>query len=255
MKLGAQLYTLRNACKTTEGLEETLKRVSDMGYSAVQLSGVCEYDPAWMRDTLRKYNLTAPLTHINPALVKDETDKVIADHKTFGCPYIGIGGMPTHYRNCKEEVMQFIVDFKPAAQAIKAAGCKLCYHNHAFEFRKFDGKIILDYIIEQFDADLLNFTLDTYWVQAGGGDPARWIQTLSGRVDCIHFKDMAHDGKAAVYAPIYEGNMNFDAIVAASKEAGVSYAFVELDDCYGADPFESMKISYDNVVSRYPALA
>ena len=48
MKIGAQMYTVREFCKTTEGLAESLKKIADIGYTTVQLSGVCDYDPAWM---------------------------------------------------------------------------------------------------------------------------------------------------------------------------------------------------------------
>ena len=40
MILGAQFYTLRNFCKTTEGLDESLKKVADMGYTADRKSVV-----------------------------------------------------------------------------------------------------------------------------------------------------------------------------------------------------------------------
>ena len=53
MIAGAQLYTLRDFCKTTEDLEATIRRVAEMGYKAVQLSGVCDFDAAWMRDLLK----------------------------------------------------------------------------------------------------------------------------------------------------------------------------------------------------------
>ena len=33
MILGAQFYTLRDFCKTTEGLDETMKKVADMAPS------------------------------------------------------------------------------------------------------------------------------------------------------------------------------------------------------------------------------
>ena len=42
MKIGAQFYTVRDFCKTKEGLFESLKKVADIGYTAVQLSGVCD---------------------------------------------------------------------------------------------------------------------------------------------------------------------------------------------------------------------
>ena len=38
--IGAQLYTVREFCKTIEATAATLKRVRDIGYTAVQLSGV-----------------------------------------------------------------------------------------------------------------------------------------------------------------------------------------------------------------------
>ena len=41
MELGAQLFTLRDYCKTLPDFAETLTRVADMGYKTVQVSGTC----------------------------------------------------------------------------------------------------------------------------------------------------------------------------------------------------------------------
>ena len=41
IKIGAQLYTLRDYCQTTDGFADTLARVADMGYTTVQMSGCC----------------------------------------------------------------------------------------------------------------------------------------------------------------------------------------------------------------------
>ena len=38
MKIGAQFYNLRDFCKTPEALEESIKKVADIGFSAIQLS-------------------------------------------------------------------------------------------------------------------------------------------------------------------------------------------------------------------------
>ena len=40
MNIGAQFFTIRDFCKTTEELAESLKRVADIGYKTIQLSGV-----------------------------------------------------------------------------------------------------------------------------------------------------------------------------------------------------------------------
>ena len=42
---------------------------------------------------------------------------------------------------------------------------------------------------------------------------------------------------------------NYDAIIEACLKADVEYGFVELDDCYGADPFDCLKRSYDYLTS------
>ena len=39
--------------------------------------------------------------------------------------------------------------------------------------------------------------------------------------------------------------MNFPAIFYAAEEAGTEYMLVEQDDCYGEDPFDCLKRSYD----------
>ena len=59
-------------------------------------------------------------------------------------------------------------------------------------------------MLENFD-----FEIDTYWVQAGGGDPVDWIYKLDGRMRYIHFKDMAMDGRKQIFAPVGEGNLNW----------------------------------------------
>ena len=107
----------------------------------------------------------------------------------------------------------------------------------------------------------MGFTLDTFWVQAGGADPAAWIKKLKGRTPVVHFKDMCiynyfpegekFPKRDQRIAAIGEGNMNYDAIIEACLEADVEYGFVELDECYGADPFDAMKRSYEFLTTRY----
>ena len=136
MLIGAQLYTLRNSCKTTDDLRETIKRVADMGYTAVQLSGVCDYDPEWMRELLDECGLIAPLTHFSYSRVMNDTDATIEFHRVFGARYIGIGSIPNFKKSgCDlEKYEQFMAEAIPAAKKIKEAGMKFMYHNHNMEF-------------------------------------------------------------------------------------------------------------------------
>ena len=39
MRIGAQMYTVRDSCQTLEGFAESLRRIADIGYRIVQVSG------------------------------------------------------------------------------------------------------------------------------------------------------------------------------------------------------------------------
>lgn len=60
MKIGAQLYTVHDFTKDLDSLSESLKKVADMGYRTVQVSGTCKYDADWIREQLDKNGLECP---------------------------------------------------------------------------------------------------------------------------------------------------------------------------------------------------
>ena len=57
MEIGAQFYTVRESCKTLDGFAETLKKVADIGYKNVQISGTCPYEAEWLKEQLQKLSL------------------------------------------------------------------------------------------------------------------------------------------------------------------------------------------------------
>ena len=245
MKIGAQLYTVRAFCKDLEGLDESLKKVADIGYRSVQLSGVCPYEADWMAERLKAYGLTCDLTHYDYNKLLTKTEETIRFHETMGCRYIGLGY--SSRLQSQEEFVRFTEELRPVLSRLGDAGYKFMYHNHNHEFAKREGKTLLEHLCDAFSKEELGITLDCYWAQAGGADPAEWIKKLSGRVDCVHYKDMIYslEEKAPRMAVVGEGNMNYPAIIRASYDTGVKYAFVEQDDCYGEDPFDCLKRSYD----------
>ena len=248
MKIGAQFYTIRDFCTTTKDLDESLKKVADIGYEDIQLSGVCSYEPEWMAEKLKAYGLKAQITHFGPERYINETEYMIRLHDIIGARYMGIGGFSGLLGT---EFTPELLDAKmkavgPAIKAINKAGHKFMYHNHNKEFcRMADGRTVLEHICDYSPADLMGITLDTYWVVAGGADPCQWLRALKGRVNCIHLKDMNFDMKEdhIIMAPIGEGNMNYEGIIEACRDADVEYAFIEQDNCNGEDPFDCLRRS------------
>jgi len=245
MKVGAQLYTVRDYTQTAKDFASTIKKIADIGYKYVQVSRAGPISPQELADICKSNGIAIAITHVSPARVKDETEQVIAEHRVMDTNYIGIGGMPDDYERNAEGVKRFIADFTPVVEKIHASGMTFMYHNHNYEFEKYDGKLMLEYLVEGLPN--MGFTLDTYWVQAGGADPSAWLKNLKSRVDVVHLKDMAWADGKQLMAEVMEGNLNWDGIFAACRAAGAKYAMVEQDDCYGADPFKCLEKSFVNL--------
>ena len=184
MKIGAQLYTVREYTKDLKSLAETLKKVADIGYDSVQLSATCAFEAEWMAEQLKKNGLVCAVTHSDPNRILREPDKVAKEHKIFGCEYIGIGCAPNSFKNGYEDYLDFKEKFTEAARNLRTCGVTFAYHNHHMEFTRIVGenneRTIFEIMAEDFGDDI-TFILDTYWVQYAGADPAEYIEALTGR--------------------------------------------------------------------------
>ena len=241
MQIGAQFFTIRDYCKTLEDFAESLKKVADVGYKTVQISGTCAYEPAWLKEQLDKNGLKCVITHTPGDKMIADPKQVAANHDVFGCKHVDLGSASFKPDSLREDYDKFLADYIPTAKALKENGKYFMYHNHAHEFQKVNGRLILEQICEQFPAEDMGITLDTYWVQVGGGDPAQWLEKLAGRIPCIHLKDYAYGQQMAV---VGEGNLNFDRIFEKAEAGGTQYMLVEQDNCNGEDPFECLRRSY-----------
>ena len=185
-------------------------------------------------------------THTNPDLLRENTDKYIKEHIIYGCPVIGIGGMPTEYRGTLEGTKAFIKNFSDVAKKINDAGLAFAYHNHAFEFEDLGGVMAYDLLIEEFEN--LNFILDTYWIKYGGYDYLDYIKKIGNkRLTNVHFKDMRTEPQGEI-CPCGVGVIDFAPVVKLCNELEIPNALVEQDNAPSfGDSYEQMRISYENL--------
>lgn len=244
--VAAQLFTLREFLQTPADIAVTLKRVREIGYEAVQVSGLGPIKPAELRKVADGEGLTICATHMAFERFRDEPEAVVAEHRILGCAHPATGSMPAEYREGAEGYLRFARDAEKVGRKLAGAGMTFSYHNHSFEFERFGGRRGLDILIENTSPEALKLELDTYWVQHGGGDPAAWIRRVRGRIPLLHLKDMAMEGRTQLFAEIGRGNLNWPAILEAAREAGVEWYIVEQDQCAG-DPLASLKISLENL--------
>jgi sugar phosphate isomerase/epimerase len=248
-QVALQLYTLRDFCKTVPDFVTTVKKVRDIGYRAVQLSGVA-LPQAEAKKVLDDAGLTICATHEPGDEILNQPEAVCARLKSIGVVHTAYpwpGGVDFK----SEAVVRAFAKKLDAAGAVFAKhGLALSYHNHAIEMTSFGDTTVLDFIYRETSPANLKAELDTYWIQYGGGDPAAWIEKMAGRAPVLHLKDygFGKDDKP-FFAEIGHGNLNWPRIFAAAAKAGSEWLAVEQDSCPG-DPFVSIKKSFDYLKSK-----
>lgn len=253
-QIGAQMYTVRDFCKTPADIAKTCKRLKDIGFGAVQASALGPIDPAELRKILDDNGLVCAATHRGLDQLKD-VEKVVAEHQALGCELTALGAFhaPNH---SKAEWVQFAKDFSALARPLAAKGLMIGYHNHSHEFSPFGladapatispKEVPMQVLLDHLEQPAW-FEIDVYWVQHGGADPAEWIQKCKGRLPAIHLKDMTISSKREPrMCEVGLGNLNWKRVLDATKAAGVKWYLIERDTG-DLDPFESLKISYENV--------
>lgn len=256
-KLAAQMFTLREFTKTEKDFAESLEKVKTIGYNAVQLSAVgCmngetpDVSAERARKLMDDNGLKCIATHRGWQAFVDDIDAEIAFHQALGCDYAAIGGLPGDMRKSGAEgFRKFAQATPPVIQKLKEAGITFGYHNHAFEFFRYaDGpKTGYDIFIEE--APEMALEIDTYWVVHAGADPISIIERAPGRVPVVHMKDKEVVDGESIIAPVGEGNLNWDGIIAACEEAGTNWYAVEQDRCL-RDPFDCLKSSFNYLTSK-----
>lgn len=238
--IGAQYYTIRDFAQDINSFDESCKKVAEIGYKSVQISGT-PLGAREMREVLDKYNLKCLTTHRGYDDFVKNIDEVIEYNKILGCDLCGIGGF-------FGEKSDFFKDIDRICKALKSAGMYFGYHNHAFEFINDGGSCFIDKLIEETDPEVFYFIADTYWIQVGGRNPAEFIEKLGKRAMAVHFKDYSpnpENWQIPEMREVGRGSLDWDAIISACRAAGTRWAIVEQDTNHiNGDPFLSLSESY-----------
>ncbi|MCL2411405.1 MAG: sugar phosphate isomerase/epimerase [Treponema sp.] len=243
MKIGIQTYTLRDHLKTPNDINASFKRIKEMGFDMIQLSGLGEIDPDELTVLLNANGLTVVGSHSPWERIKDKNElaKLIDEHIKWNARQIGLGIKPSDYPDTYDGYTNFINDINEACRQITTAGLYFGYHNHELEFMKFNGQRAFDRMIEE--CPQCEFTLDVFWVQAGGMDPCYYIDKLKNRIRILHLKDFRIMGRDRQFAEIGQGNLDWQKIFSRCTAHGIPYAVIEQDDNFLTDPFESLALS------------
>jgi sugar phosphate isomerase/epimerase len=248
------MYTLRRETAAAKDPLEIYRKVKDAGYDAVQAKLSHGLTPGALKTILHEAGL-APLSlsgndfgHLL-GILKDPKKAIEGAHG-LGVKQLDIGTVFIENRSTPEGYRLYANLINQAGRLIAPEGLKLSYHNHALEFHNFEGgRTGMDILVDETDPGILDFCLDCHWLQGAGASQIRWIKKLAGRMTMIHFKDYGIDlGTTTVevtprlFKAVGEGNIYWEPIAAACKEAGIGIYVVEQDEC-DRDPYDCVSSS------------
>jgi sugar phosphate isomerase/epimerase len=241
-QVGIQLYSVRD--RSEKDFLGTIREIGEIGYKNVELAGYYGHSAKEVRQALTDAGLNAPSAHVglsvNDAAIWDNLKQQVEyglelGLKRFIVPYYPLGDNPT-----LEGVVKMADTLEQAARIVKESGLEFGYHNHAFEFKPVEGKLVIDHILERIPADLLFAEFDLGWVKVAGQDPAEYVKKYAGRLPLVHAKDFKEDGTDT---EIGRGSVDWDTALAACESAGVEYIIIEQEH-YDVSSLESAKLNY-----------
>ncbi|MBB6673748.1 sugar phosphate isomerase/epimerase family protein [Cohnella nanjingensis] len=240
--IAIQPYTVREALG--QDYFGTLEKLAAIGYEGIELGlppeGVTVAEQLKALDAL---GLKVIGSHASFNSFDVDFDRLIDYLHQAGGKYVAISLL----FDSKEDALRKAERLNEIGELCRAGNLTFLYHNHDWEFRKFDGEYVLDLIMRETDPRLVQLELDTYWIAKGGEDPAAYIAKWAGRCPLLHVKDM-EPGEERFFAEIGEGVLDFRAIAEAAAGAGTEWLVVE-QDAGRRDPFESLAISYRNLAA------
>jgi sugar phosphate isomerase/epimerase len=233
--VGLQLYSLR-AQFAANGVPATLETVKGFGIKYAELAGNYNLKPEELKAQLDQRGIKAVAGHFPYKKFKEDHEAIALEAKAFGLEYAGCAWADHTGDLDEKQAREIAAVFNRAGAALAKHGIKFYYHNHGFEFQRFGDGTLMDLIIKETDPKLVCFQMDILWAVFPGADPAKLLAKYPDRWKLIHLKDLkkgvvtgALTGKTDVSNDVIlgTGQMNFPAIFAAAKKAGVKYYFIE----------------------------
>ncbi|POY37298.1 sugar phosphate isomerase/epimerase [Solitalea longa] len=245
-KIGLQLYSLRDFLP--KDVNSVLSKVKASGYEEVETYGYSAKGGFWgltmqqMAGILTDNGLVSPSGHYNTdeLFARDNYDELkyaIDAAKTLNQQYLVIPYLQEGIRKTAADFKRIVERINKAAELCQAAGLKLAYHNHDFEFITVEGTHLYKELLEGTGNNVV-FELDLYWAVRAGFNPIELFQQHPKRFALVHVKDMDKQSPK-LNTEIGSGSIDFKPIIKAAKANGVVHFYVEQEN-FKIDAFKSI---------------
>ena len=243
-RVGIQLYTLRDDAR--RDLERTLSDIAQAGYNDVELlSSMNNFGmpPARLRAILDRDGLRAPSTHLSGASF-DDLDRQIDTAKILGHEYLILASIPSD-KPTLDDYRHWADRLNEAGRRALPSGIRIGFHDESIDFKKIDGVVPYDLLVERTDPAFVRLQLDTGNLALAGGDPFDYLKRYGSRYWLFHIKDVPAMG-AEHDTELGKGVIDFKRFFAGIDHIDDKVLYVE-QESYPGTPLESARRDYDYI--------
>jgi sugar phosphate isomerase/epimerase len=226
-QISLQLYTVRE--ETVRDMPGTLRRISEIGYPAVEFAGYGGLGPRDLRSILDDLDLRTSGAHVPLDSWETNPETVLADMQALDCDHAVLPIAPPGRRADEASVAELAEDLNRWGERCRREDVTFSYHNHDFEFAPLGDTTMWDVLVRETDPELVGLELDLYWVKYAGTDPETVLRDVADRVSLVHLKDMAPDDTRSDL-PVGEGTLPWPTLLEAADAAGVKWFVAEQDN-------------------------
>lgn len=226
VKMGLQLYSIKEEIE--KDFLGTVEKVADMGYDGVQFAGFYETPAAQVKELLQRKHITSAGAHVPfDQLQGANLDRTFSYHQAIGndlliCPYY-----PKEELQTKDDFIRLAESLNEIGQKCRENGFLFAYHNHDFEFKKFNGKTGFEMLFDYTREEYVKLELDCYWAVYAGFDPRKIMDKYENRVISLHIKDIKVENNQKVSTEIGAGELDITGIIDKAVSHNVQWFIVE----------------------------
>jgi sugar phosphate isomerase/epimerase len=233
-KPGMVSYTYRNSFQ--KNAAATLDTIKAMGVTDMEFSNLFGKTAAELRALLDERGMKCSSFGVGYPDALDKLPEVGQNAKTLGAQYVRVAWIPHKGSFTLDMAKKTVADFNQIGKRLHDEfGLMFCYHNHGFEFEKYETGTLFDYIVQNTDPRYVSFEMDILWTVFPGQDPVALLNKYGKRFQLMHLKDLRKGivGNLSGGTPVENdvalgtGQIDLPAVLKAAKKAGVQHYYIE----------------------------
>jgi sugar phosphate isomerase/epimerase len=245
--IGIQLYMVRDDMKKDPA--GTLKKLGEMGYTQIESFGGDEgifwgHTNKAFNDLAKQNGLTLVSSHYEGNTEGYEKTAAMASQ-------IGMKYLIYPWKGPQKSIDDFkrIADeFNRYGKICRKYGLRFAYHPHDYPYKKVDGQLPIDVLLEYTDPELVDYQMDIYYTVTEGQDPEYYIRKYKPRFRLCHMRDVMKvrlpaDSQEESACDLGEGIINYRQLLSIALSNGMKYFFVEQSRLYHETALQSAAIN------------